>query len=81
MLSSLTSREREVLPFLVMGYTNKQIGVKLFLSDSTIKAHIEKILSKLQVRNRIQAAAVAAYFLSITPEEIVRTAGRPKKDY
>ena len=78
MLNSLTLRESEVLPLLAMGYSNKQIGDKLCISVSTVKVHVQEILSNLRVRNRIQAAAVAAYFLKIKPEEIVKAANRPK---
>ncbi len=77
MLNDLTSRETEVLPLLVMGYSNKQIGDKLSISVSTVKAHVQEILYNLKVKNRIQAAAVAANFLDIKPEEIVKAANRP----
>ena len=77
MLNDLTSRETEVLPLLVMGYSNKQIGDKLSISVSTVKAHVQEILYNLKVKNRIQAAAVAANFLGIKPEEIVKAAHRP----
>ncbi len=77
MLNDLTSRETEVLPLLVMGYSNKQIGDKLSISVSTVKAHVQEILYNLKVKNRIQAAAVAANFLGIKPEEIVKAANRP----
>ena len=56
MLNSLTLRESEVLPLLAMGYSNKQIGDKLCISVSTVKVHVQEILSNLKVRNRIQAA-------------------------
>ena len=78
MLNSLTLRESEVLPLLAMGYSNKQIGDKLCISVSTVKVHVQEILSNLRVRNRIQAAAVAAYFLKIKPEEIVKAANRQR---
>ncbi len=78
MLSGLTIRENEVLPLLAMGYSNKQIGDKLCISVSTVKVHVQEILSNLKVRNRIQAAAVAAYFLKIKPEEIIKVANRQR---
>ena len=78
MLSGLTIRENEVLPLLAMGYSNKQIGDKLCISVSTVKVHVQEILSNLKVRNRIQAAAVAAYFLQIKPEEIIKVANRQR---
>jgi len=79
MLKDLTLRENEVLPLLAMGYSNKQIGDKLSISVSTVKAHVQEILYNLKVRNRVQAAAVAAYFLGIKPEEIVKAANRPER--
>lgn len=79
MFKELTERENEVLPLLVIGYSNKQIGKKLSISEGTVKAHVQKILYNLRVRNRIQAAAVAANFLQIPPEEIVKVANR--RDY
>lgn len=78
MLNSLTLRESEVLPLLAMGYSNKQIGDKLCISVSTVKAHVQEILYNLKVKNRIQAAAVAAYFLKIKPEEIIKVANRQR---
>lgn len=78
MLSGLTIRENEVLPLLAMGYSNKQIGDKLCISVSTVKVHVQEILSNLKVKNRIQAAAVAAYFLKIKPEEIIKVANRQR---
>lgn len=79
MLNDLTLRENEVLPLLVMGYSNKQIGDTLSISESTVKAHVQSILYNLKVRNRIQAAAIAANFLQITPEEIIKVANRPPR--
>lgn len=78
MLKELTDREFEVLELLVVGYSNEQISHKLFISTSTVKAHVQAILYKLKVRNRIQAAIIAAYFFEIKPEMIVKTANRRK---
>ncbi len=52
----LTEREQEVLDFLVLGLSNKEIGEKLFLSVNTIKSHINNLYLKLDVNNRTQAA-------------------------
>lgn len=52
----LTAREEEVLTLLSSGLTNDEIGDRLFVSLGTVKAHIGAILSKLQVRNRVEAA-------------------------
>lgn len=52
----LSDREQEVLDFLVLGLSNKEIGEKLFLSVNTIKSHINNLYIKLDVNNRTQAA-------------------------
>jgi DNA-binding CsgD family transcriptional regulator len=56
----LTDRELEVLALLGTGATNRQIARKLFISDRTVGVHVSRVLHKLQVTNRAQAAAVAA---------------------
>ncbi len=55
----LTSRERDVLSQLVNGYSNKEIGDRLFISDKTVKTHVSNILRKLNVNDRTQAAIKA----------------------
>ncbi|WP_167760440.1 LuxR family transcriptional regulator [Blastococcus sp. CT_GayMR16] len=55
----LTEREYEVLALLGTGATNRQIARKLFISDRTVGVHVSRVLHKLQVTNRAQAAAVA----------------------
>ena len=52
----LTEREQEILDALVLGLSNKEIGEKLFLSVNTIKTHILSLYTKLDVKNRTQAA-------------------------
>lgn len=59
-LSELTVREEEILWILVKGCSNKEIGTRLALSEKTIKHHVTNILQKLQVRNRVEAAILAA---------------------
>ncbi|MGY5891768.1 helix-turn-helix transcriptional regulator [Blastococcus deserti] len=56
----LTEREFEVLALLGTGATNRQIARKLFISERTVGVHVSRVLHKLQVTNRAQAAAVAA---------------------
>jgi DNA-binding NarL/FixJ family response regulator len=56
----LTEREREVLELMVEGCDNAQIAERLFISQNTVKNHVAAILAKLGVRNRIQAAVLAA---------------------
>jgi DNA-binding NarL/FixJ family response regulator len=63
-LSALTSREREVLCFLINGSTNREIAETLFISERTVKNHVTSILSRLNQRDRNQAALFASPFLS-----------------
>jgi len=57
--SDLTPREREILPLLVAGRTNKEIAEALMVSGSTVRQHISNILSKLGASNRTEAASLA----------------------
>ena len=56
-LSSLTSRELEILEILSQGYSNRKITGKLEISDNTVKFHLKDIFEKIQVDNRTQAVA------------------------
>lgn len=58
-LSSLTEREREILALVGDGLTNRQIGQRLFLAEKTVKNHISRLLAKLGVERRVQAAVIA----------------------
>ena len=55
----LTPRERQVLALVARGATNREIGAQLFMAEKTASVHVSRILSKLDVRSRTQAAAVA----------------------
>jgi DNA-binding NarL/FixJ family response regulator len=55
----LTPRERQVLALLAEGATNRQIGTALYMAEKTASVHVSRILSKLGVATRTQAAAVA----------------------
>lgn len=59
-LSRLTERERQVLAQLGDGSTNREIAVRLHVSEATVKTHVRHVLEKLHLRNRIEAAAYAA---------------------
>lgn len=58
-LDLLTERERQILERVATGDSNKEIGSQLSLSEKTVKHHMTKILQKLQVRNRVEAALLA----------------------
>ncbi|MFH9224057.1 response regulator [Streptomyces lydicus] len=58
-LSGLSPREREIVGLIGEGLTNRQIGKRLYLSEKTVKNHISRLLAKLGVERRIQAAVLA----------------------
>ncbi|MCQ4214764.1 response regulator, partial [Streptomyces longispororuber] len=57
---SLTERERDILGQLVGGLTNREIARALFLSEATVKSHLGRIYTKLEVQTRAAAVATAA---------------------
>ncbi|MFD7502199.1 response regulator [Streptomyces sp. NPDC059850] len=60
-LAGLSPREGEILALIGEGLTNRQIGKRLFLSEKTVKNHISRLLAKLGVERRIQAAVLASH--------------------
>jgi len=57
--SDLSPREGEVLKLVAKGATNREIGESLFISENTVKTHLQNIMEKLHLANRSQAAAYA----------------------
>ena len=55
----LTHREQEVLSWMVKGFNNREIANELSISYSTVKNHVSKVLSKLEVSNRVEAVTTA----------------------
>ncbi|MFE3454145.1 response regulator [Nonomuraea sp. NPDC059194] len=58
-IEALTDREKEVLALLGQGLSNAEIARRLFIVEGTVKAYVSTILTRLEVRNRVQAAIVA----------------------
>lgn len=61
LISLLSSREREVLALLALGYTLPRIGQKLFISPATVNNHCARMREKLELRGRNALVAYAMY--------------------
>ncbi|MGH3496253.1 MAG: response regulator [Nocardioidaceae bacterium] len=58
-VETLTAREMDVFRLIMRGYSNAEIGRELFISDTTVKTHVTRLLQKLDLRDRAQAIVLA----------------------
>jgi DNA-binding NarL/FixJ family response regulator len=67
-IASLSPREREVLRLVARGLTNGEIAQELVVSPATVKTHVARLLEKLEVRDRVQATALAFEADAVEPD-------------
>ena len=79
-LAALTPRERDVVIGIANGMSNAEIGEKLGIAAGTIKAHVNALLSKLGVRDRVQATIVAYDLGLVRPRPPQAAVDHPGKD-
>jgi DNA-binding NarL/FixJ family response regulator len=76
-LEQLSPRESEVFRLLARGLTNHEIATKLVVGENTVKTHVARILSKLSLRDRVQAVVLAYEAGIVTPGDPDAQSGKP----
>lgn len=77
LIEPLTKREEEVLRLVATGLNNREIGAILFIGEGTVKTHVEHIIGKLGVSDRVQAAVWAARKGLVQETDLPRLATHP----
>lgn len=70
MNKKLTNREKQVLEYILKGYSNKEIAQELFISQDTAKAHVSSILYKTNTKDRLK---LILKLLDKSVEELINT--------
>lgn len=58
--NELTSQQVTILSLIAQGYSNKEIGTQMFLTENTVKSYVQDLLQKIGARNRVDAAMIAS---------------------